>query len=452
MIKLPEDYSYIEMNPQLELALDNIINTSENLHIIGPAGVGKSTLIKIISDGRILKGTTVVVAPTGIAAVNASSHGISATTIHSLLKLAPLTIYPDSLLRIKEELEGIIPQIDNLIMDEASMCNASLFDFMIEQIRLYRAKKEKDLPRIFIVADPFQLPPVISKQDQEVKKYFDILYGGKYMYFSSLAFKDLNFVTIQLNKIYRQKDSSIQNILNRIRQGTQTSEDLDILNQQVISEQDFAIKRKSYLYISMYNQIVDEVNQSFLEVLDNPEYTFRADIKGNFDTSLARHLNPTVTLRKGYQVMVTKNSKDGPQDYANGTIGSVKEVYDYGPYDDQYVVIETDSGRNIKIPRGDFSQYELVKNQESGEIELKETGKFNQILVRGAHALTVHKTQGITLDSLYFDMGKFIGTAGITYVALSRAKTLEGIGLSRKLRKNDILVNKEVLDFLSKLG
>lgn len=438
------------MNPDFENALDKIINTNQNLHIIGPAGVGKSTLIKIISDNRVLKGNTVVVAPTGIAAVNASSHGLVATTIHRLLSLPPYTIYPDNLLGIKENLESVINAIDNLIIDEASMCNASLFDFIVESFRLYRAKQEKDLPRIFLVADPFQLPPVISSTDSEVKKYFEIMYNGRYMYFSSNSYQDLGFKTIQLNTIYRQKDSSIQNIFNRLRQGVNTSEDLAILNERVIPEIEFAKKNKFYVYIAMNNEKVNEVNDSFLEVLDGKLYTFNAEIKGNFDKNVSKHLQETVKLKLGLQVMITKNAPEGPQIYSNGTLGVVRECYHLGSKDEQKVLLEANGGNMITVPRGDFDQYTFVKT-ENGTLMPEKTATFNQILVKGAQALTVHKTQGLTLEALYFDMGSWIGTAGLAYVALSRAKTLEGICLSRKITKKDIKVNQEVLDFLSKV-
>jgi ATP-dependent exoDNAse (exonuclease V) alpha subunit len=544
---LPLEYNFIDLNHEFEIALDAILHTSDNLHIIGPAGVGKSTLIHLISDRRVLRGNTVVVAPTGVAAVNASSSGISSTTIHHLFKFPASNIYTKNMFHFKGgELQSLITSIDNLIMDEASMCNASLFDYMIYALKMYRARMPlaKQLPRLFIIGDPFQLPPVINEKDEVIKKFFLSQYNGNYMYFNSEFFDEHPPRLIELNKIYRQKDDSIQNILNRIRIGTQTQKDLDIINTRVVDEKSFYIEKELYVHLALSNEKVDIMNNSFLETLDGPPTTYQAVVDEGFDENIAKQLQRTVVVKPGYQVMVIKNSINGVKEYANGTLGKVVECFPAA------VLIQTKENREIVIPRGDFEQivYEkvvetpekiirdeqiyyidrLVKGLDRGsfqtkeeyiflgsvlkslgypwddwyrlhqkqvyselsddtyklitllgkiwdtlspienaqevlnkmvepfpmklrsniEIKAKSGPKFNQILLKGAHALTVHKTQSLTLDALYFDLGSWIGMTSIVYVALSRAKTLEGIGLSRPITHKDIKVNKETTEYL----
>lgn len=444
--QLPKEYSWISMNPDLEKAFSLLYNTERHLNIIGPAGVGKTLLLKIICSDTKVFGNTVVLSSTGIAAVNASSEGIKGSTIHSFLKLKPQTIYGSNSIRLHEELYETINTVNTILIDEISMVNASLFDFIIENIMLYRAKQMQDLPRIILFGDILQLPPVIDSSNDEIKKYFNILYNNNVMYFNSNSFYDLGFETIHLNTIYRQSDESFQNILNRVRQATHTINDINELNSYVIPEDVYFDKHEMFLYFNTTNKRVDEINQIELEVNENPQKDFHATLSGNCDEALLKHLPMTVSVKKELQVMCTRNDPNGI--FKNGTLGIVED------FTDETVQVRT-KNNIITVPRVNWELYEYkVKHssiKEEVEVHPEKVGTFSQIALRGAKSITIHKAQGQTIENAYIDMGWKVFAPALTYVALSRLTSLDGLGLKRRLKMSDIYASKESLDFLAKI-
>lgn len=509
MVNLPEKYSFVQRNPEFDKALELIVNSKQHLNIIGPAGVGKTLLLKMVCDKDFLKGNTVVLSSTGIAAVNASSEGIIGSTIHSFFKFKPLTIYSSNMIRIIDDLSEVMNNVDTLIIDEISMVNASLFDFMIETLIRYRSKQMQNIPRIILFGDILQLPPVIDLSNADIKKYFNILYNDKYMYFNSMSFSDLGFQTVHLNTIYRQSDTSFQNILNRIRQATHTQDDLNFLNQYVIPEEDYFDKHELYLSIATTNKTVDLINKSNLDMINSTQKDYHIKMNGSITYEDIKNtgIPQIVSIKKDLQVMCTKNGLG----YSNGTLGRVVS------FNNDEVCIITKEGKYLNIPRVDWKIYnytlssakELKESKEEKEnrelkeyidyrnntetseekeyrehlegketpeekeireaeekikaskfaltkkkgpsITAKELGSVSQIALKGASALTAHKTQGQTISDAYIDLENYVFAEGLTYVALSRLKSLDGLGLKRKIRMNDIRASKESLEFLSNL-
>jgi ATP-dependent DNA helicase PIF1 len=445
---LPQEYNWISMNPDLEKAFELLYSTNRHLNIIGPAGVGKTLLLKIICSDTKAFGNTVVLSSTGIAAVNASSEGLKGSTIHSFLKLKPQTIYGSNSLHIHKELYEIVNSVDTILIDEVSMINSSLFDFVIETLLLYRSKQMQDLPRIILFGDILQLPPVIDSNNNEIKKYFNMLYNDKVMYFNANSFYDLGFETIHLNTIYRQSDQSFQNILNRIRQATHTIQDINTLNDYVIDEGDFWDRHENFLHIATTNNTVDLLNVGDLHANENQIKHYDAIVSGRFDEALTKHLPLHVSLKKGLQVMCTRNDPSGERSFQNGTIGTIEELYD------EYVIISS-KGRNINVPRVNWELYDYKvthdKDKEKTEVHPEKVGTFNQLAVKGARAITVHRAQGQTVETAYIDLGYKVFAPGLTYVALSRVPDCDkGLGLKRKIKMSDIYASREALDFLNK--
>jgi len=440
---LPEKYDWVQMNPELETALDLIINSEDHLNILGPAGVGKTVLLKMICDNEVLpRKNVVVLSSTGIAAVNASSEGIIGSTIHSFFNLGAYSVYTPGMMRIDNRIYEVVNNIDIIVIDEISMVTSNLLDFVIETLRFYRSKQWKDVPRIILFGDILQLPPVINNKDENIKKFYHELYNDQYMYFNASNFKDLAFKTIHLNTIYRQTDTSFQQVLNRVRQATHTMQDLNMLNQYHIAEEDFFDKHENYLYIATTNATVDKINAIALDVLDTEEKTYNAIITGKINLNDKKMLPTTVRLKKDIQVMCIKNATDGS--YKNGTMGKVLSLHD------DTVYIKLSNGRELDIPRTDWAEFDYV--MEDGDvhnIKPVQVGNFNQISLKSASAITTHKCQGQTLETAYIDLEQYVFADGLTYVALSRLKSLDGLGLKRKIRMTDIRASKEALDFLS---
>jgi len=434
---LPPQYSWVDLSDShFSNTLNCILNTKDNLNIIGCAGTGKTLLLKLASE--LLVGNIVVLSSTGISAVNASTEGIKGSTIHSFFKFAPLTIYSSSQLRKKEELKDLVNEVTTFIIDETSMINASLFDFMMETILLYRSTREKKYPRFILFSDILQLSPIID-DTTDIKKYFDTMYNGHILYFNSFSFKDLGFKNIHLNHIYRQKDNSFQNILNRIRQGTQTKEDLSIINERFCEEEQYFKDNEYYIYLSSTNKIADDVNWAYFYTFEGKEYTYRGYTKGNFDFKKFPYLLREIKLKKDMQVICLKNNVN----YRNGTMGKVLSCYP------NMVEIETKEHDKFLVKRGDWDQYEYTFDSTTKEVLVTHVGSYNMIELKPCMALTIHKSQGLTLDNIFLDIT--YTTYGLTYVALSRCRTLEGIGLKRKITSSMIKVNPEALEFLNKM-
>ena len=429
MITLPSKYDFVEMHEELEIALDAVINGTDNLCIIGSAGVGKSLLIKLCSDRQIYNHNTVVVCPTGISAVNASSDGVRATTIHSLFQLPPLSIIPVDKLETKEELLPMFRALHTLIIDEISAVNSDLLSKVIYLLDQYR---DNEPVRLILIGDPSQLAPIIASKSE--KDYIDDMYGSRF-FFHTPKFESINI--LKLTRIFRQKDTLFSELLTRFRFKVETTEDRSLLNQRVMRVEDFR-NNEDFLYIALTNRVVNDINNREMSMNPNKSRTYYG-VDSRFGNTLPVPMS--LTLKKNAQVMICVNNKK--YGYYNGLLGRVVELKD------DVIVVKTDIG-TFPVERNTWNKYTHKYDKNTKKIEASSTGEYRQFPIRIAFALTAHKTQGLTLDRVYLDLEKGTFASGMLYTAISRVKTLEGLALARPIRVNDNKLSTVVRKFYKK--
>lgn len=415
-------------------ALNQILDGQDNLCICAPGGTGKSVLLKMAA--RMLPGSTVVLSTTGVSAANLAGEGVVTSTVHSFFRFPPVTIIEEPILY--SDLAPVMQEVDTILIDEVSMLNASNMDTLMKLLKKYRTFCEKKLPRLILFGDVLQLPPVVENKNDVVLQLFKRKYNGNVMFFNAEEFKKANFKVLHLNHIYRQNDVEWKCILNRIRLGIQTQKDLDILNTRVVNEREFIKKHGTMMYLCATNRRVQALNDFYLD--DDNGKTFYAETDGDFEIRGTNH-QMEVTIAPGMQIMANHNAKSGA--YQNGTLGRVASlgrdsVFIYDKYN-----------TTIEINRESWEQYEYFYNKEADIVEHKVVGTFKQIACVPAFAATIHKAQGLTLDAVLIDpTGLCFMSPSLAYVALSRCTTLEGVGLTKPIRKSDIVVNREGIQFL----
>ena len=441
-LTLPEKYSFVDLNDEhFSKTLDLILNTNQNLNIIGPAGCGKSLMIRMCSD--LLGSGTVFCSTTGISAVNISQEGVKATTLHSFFRLKPLPYYPPTFLKHDDKFRDVIRAVKTIIIDEASMMSSHFFDTLFFLIRMYRMVS--NFPRIILFSDILQLPPVIAFNNKDVHEMFEKDYGSKVMFFNAKHFEQLEFKTIHLNKLYRQKNAEFQTVLNRMREGLHTKDDLAYVNRFVMPLEKYDKTNDFYSHLVTTNKQADMINENYLKSFGiGQEMNFFRNITGTIDQSILNNVDECIKLKNGLQVMCLKNNRE--QGYQNGTVGKIVSMNQ--DLNDQ-VTIQTKDGKELTVVREEWNNFKYEKNKD-GELQVVEKGKITQIGCRLAKALTCHKSQGLTLDYLYFDPGKWVFSEALSYVALSRIRNVENLGLARPLKMDDIKASKEALEFLEK--
>jgi len=328
----------------------------------------------------------------------------------------------------------ILNEAEVIIIDEVSMMSNNLFDFVCEKI--LRHRRGKEIPRIILFGDVLQLPPVIDLKNDLVAAYFKEKYDNKFMFFNSEWYKDLNFKLLHLRKSYRQDEQDFAEKLFQVGYRDHSEETLDYFNQRVMSLAQFEKLHKNYIYMSPTNAVVDKINNDYMKTLTGKKITYKASMSANFPKDKKPN-NDIVDIRIGAQVMCLVNNYE--RKYVNGTIGEVIEV------EPEFLTIEHD-GENKKVEKTTFNIYDMVIDS-SGNIDKKSIGWYKQIDAKVCRAVTIHKMQGRTLDSGYISLQNWI-PPGIIYVALSRLRTLNGLGLSRPLKEEDIKLNTEAFDFL----
>lgn len=412
---------------EYQAALDYIENDTGHLFVTGRAGTGKSTLLRAIRD--LLPNEKVVLAPTGLAAVN-----IGGQTIHSFFGLPPRLIRPED---IKRSRNGrAMRRLEFIIIDEVSMVRSDLMWAIDQSLRLNRGRAREPFGgcRLILFGDLHQLPPVV--QEAEVAEHLESTHGGPFFFSISSLNEDAGTALIELNQVFRQSDETLISVLNRIREGDVDEDDLEALNQRVspirtLSEGD------PYVILTPTNAAAHRINIAYLEAIHSEARAYEAGMTGEFNQS-AQPTDSTLYLKTGAKVIMLRNDPD--RRWVNGTIARVSRLTE------DRVWIDID-GKEYEIEQVAWEQRRYAYDKESEKVVETVAGTFTQFPIRLAWALTIHKSQGLTLDNAYIDLGRGTFAHGQAYVALSRCRTLEGLALARPLRPHDIMFDRSALGY-----
>ena len=431
----------IEKDERFTLAERYVEETGVSVFLTGKAGTGKTTFLKEIV--RQTSKRFAVVAPTGVAAINAGG-----VTIHSFFQL-PLCPYlpdvkelvteyqmPERMRSLRKERVRILRTLDLLIIDEISMVRADILDAIDDTLKRYR---RNDRPfggvQLLMIGDIQQLPPVVKESE---RPYMEQVYSSPF-FFNSKVLQRLPYVTIQLEKVHRQSDRIFLDILNEVRSGMPGDAALNELNKRLfpgfVPPED-----ERWIRLTTHNAQADSVNEAKMNALETEEATFEAQIEGIFPEN-AYPAETRLRLREGAQVMFVRNDTSGEGRYYNGKIATVEKVK-------PQLIVKDESGDRIEVTTEKWENIRYGLNEESGEIEGIVEGTFEQVPLRPAWAVTIHKSQGLTFDQVIIDAGAAF-SFGQVYVALSRCRTLEGIILTTPITRRCTFTSDEVSTFES---
>ena len=428
-------------NAELQNALQIIQYTRRSLFLTGKAGTGKSTFLRYIAANT--KKKHIVLAPTGIAAINAGG-----STLHSFFKLPFYPLLPNDsrysvrylrqTLKYNSEKMKILREVELIIIDEISMVRADIIDFIDKVLRVYNRNMREPFggKQLLLVGDIYQLEPVVREDDRRLLAPF---YPSSF-FFDAKVFQQFQLVSIELRKVYRQTDPVFISILDHIRTSQAGLQDLNLLNRRVGAQLDGS-DSKLAITLSTRRDTVDFINDNQLKLLPGAASLFRGHIEGEFpESSLPTPIE--LYLKVGAQVIFIKN--DMEHQYVNGTLGTIMAFDDD---DDSRIYVRTENGTDVVVEPATWSNVRYHFNEQEKKIEEEEIGRYEQYPVRLAWAITVHKSQGLTFNQVKIDFTGGVFAGGQTYVALSRCTSLEGISLQEPIRQRDVFVRNEVKQF-----
>lgn len=431
-------------NAEWQQALQIVNYTRRSLFLTGKAGTGKSTFLRYVACNT--KKKYVILAPTGIAAINAGG-----STLHSFFRLPFHPLLPNdsryNARNIRKTLKyggdhcRLLREIELIIIDEISMVRADIIDFIDKVLRIYCRNMREPFggKQLLFVGDIYQLEPVLKEDDRRLLEPF---YPNAY-FFAAKVFQHFKLVSIELRKVYRQTDDHFVAILDRIRTNTATEADLRKLNSRWSSSTDSDSPAESLpltITLASRRDTVDYINQQQLALIEGKPSVFLGRIKGDFpETSLPSPME--LQLKPGAQVIFIKNDKD--HRWVNGTLGIVDAIDE----EKGIITVHTEDGNEYDVEREMWENLRYTFNEKEQKIEEEQLGVYIQFPLRLAWAITIHKSQGLTFRQVRIDFSGGVFAGGQTYVALSRCTSLEGITLQEPIRMNDIFVRQEVVQF-----
>lgn len=435
------DFTLDTDNLEFQDALNLITHTHQSVFLTGKAGTGKSTFLKYICQHT--KKKYVVLAPTGIAAINAGG-----VTLHSFFKLPFRPMLPDDpdlstqrgriydFFKYPKEKRKILQEVELIIIDEISMVRADLIDCIDKILRVFSGNARMPFggKQLLFVGDVFQLEPVVKVDEREILARF---YPNPF-FFSAHVFQAINLVPIELRKVYRQRDSHFVQILDRIRANEASTQELRALNTRCFPT--FEPQNEDmFVTLATRRDQVDHINEKKLAELPGEEFVSVGKLEGEFpESSLPTQLR--LSIKEQAQVIFIDNDRD--RRWVNGTIGMVSGIDADGKV---YVLLE--NGVEHLVEPTTWRNYKYAYNEEEKRIEEEIIGTFEQLPLRLAWAITIHKSQGLTFSRVVVDLTGGVFAGGQTYVALSRCTSLEGLVLRSPVKQQDIFVRKEIVSF-----
>lgn len=433
-------------NKEFQDALNLIQYTRQSVFLTGKAGTGKSTFLKYVCANT--KKKYVVLAPTGIAAINARG-----STLHSFFKLPFHPLLPDdpnfslkggklhSFLKYSSEHRKLIKQLELVIIDEISMVRADIIDFIDKVLRVYSQNMREPFggKQVLLVGDVYQLEPVVKSDEREILNRF---YPTPY-FFSARVFNEMELVSIELTKVYRQSDPAFVGVLDHIRNNTATAADLQLLNTRYNSE---IVSNENDMYVTLATRrdVVDYINEKKLAELPGDSVTLKGEIKGEFpENSLPTQME--LEIKPGAQIIFIKNDPD--KRWVNGTIGTIA-----GIDEEETLYVITEDGGEYDVKKDKWSNIRYRYNETEKKIEEEELGVFIQYPIRLAWAITIHKSQGLTFSRVVIDFTGGVFAGGQAYVALSRCTSLDGIQLKKQISRSDIFIRPEIVTFAQRFN